>query len=379
MTIRARPGVVLRLVALLACWAASLLWFGNSADADDGYRDFRRTIFVAQQHATYLTAIDIDAEALAGRLEIGLEPRDLQISQRGGQLVAIDLRQPQVAIVDLASRGRRLLTLPLVPSRVRISPNGERFAVFDDQRGSVILISTADGRELARIDGPHDIREAIFANDGKSLFIAADSLSGIAAYDTASAQRVATIDGPPVSVLLRGPNGREGFALSSTAPRKILHLDLNSPKTLATLELPQATALFPTRTGIQLLALDPNGGTLSILPAEPLQPGVSLASGAGASIAFAAWFDTTAFVPDPTKRALLIYDLERRKPIGTIALDGRPTGGIVTPDGDKLYLAIEETGAVAVIDTHLRRRKASIPLRFKPTLVTIAGGYGLCH
>ncbi|MCK7474885.1 MAG: hypothetical protein MZV49_18210 [Rhodopseudomonas palustris] len=189
------------------------LWFGNSADADDGYRDFRRTIFVAQQHATYLTAIDIDAEALAGRLEIGLEPRDLQISQRGEQPVAIDLRQPQVAIVDLASRGRRLLTLPLVPSRVRISPNGERFAVFDDQRGSVILISTADGRELARIDGPHDIREATFANDGKSLFIAADSLSGIAAYDTASAQRVATIDGPPVSVLLRGPEWPRGICV----------------------------------------------------------------------------------------------------------------------------------------------------------------------
>ncbi|MCK7474886.1 MAG: hypothetical protein MZV49_18215 [Rhodopseudomonas palustris] len=30
---------------------------------------------------------------------------------------------------------------------------------------------------------------------------------------------------------------------------------MNSPKTLATLELPQATALFLTRTGIQLLAL----------------------------------------------------------------------------------------------------------------------------
>lgn len=379
LTTSFRAGVVAILLAAFNYWAASLLWLGGSACAEDAYRDYRRTLFVAQQAATSLTAVDIDADILVGRLEIGLEPRELQISQRGGQLVAIDLRQPQVALVDLASRGRRLLPLSLVPTRVRISPDGERLAVFDDHRGSAILIGRADGREIARVDGPRDIREAIFSDDGKALLIAADSFEGIAVYDTTNAQHVATLHGPPLAALLRGPNGREGFALSSATPRTILHLDLKALKVLATVAVGEAATIVPTRTGIQVVALDPVGGTLSILPAEPLQPGVTLPSAAGASVAYAAWFDTTAFVPDPTARKLLIYDLERKRTNGAISIDGTPATGIVTPDGDKLYLPIEQSEAITVIDTHLRRRSASIALGFKPTQVIIAGGYGLCH
>jgi YVTN family beta-propeller protein len=145
------------------------------------------------------------------------------------------------------------------------------------------------------------------------------------------------------------------------------------------LPLPEAAVLYATGTGIQLLAIDQAGGTLSILPAEPLRPGVTLPTATGSAIGYSAWFDTVAFVPDGAARKLLIFDLERRKPAGSIALDGAPRTGVVTPDGDKLYLPIEDKGTVSVIDTHLRRRIASIVVGDHPIQAIIAGGYGLCH
>ncbi|MFT3937721.1 YncE family protein [Rhodopseudomonas sp.] len=158
----------------------------------------------------------------------------------------------------------------------------------------------------------------------------------------------------------------------------MLHLDLRSRQVLTSVPTSDHPVLFATGTGIQLLAIDQHAGTLSILPSEPLQPG-GVVLPAAASTAYAAWFDTVAFVPAPATRKLLIFDLERRKAAGSIALDGVPGTGVVTPDGDKLYLPIEDHGTVAVIDTHLRQRTASISIGAAPVQAIIAGGYGLCH
>jgi YVTN family beta-propeller protein len=367
-----------RLIGLASLGMATLV-LANRAGAEQAYRDFRRTIFVARRGSTSLDAIDVDADTLAGTLELGLEPHDLQISQRGGRLIAIDRRNPTAAVVDLVTRTRRLLPLPLVPSRIRISPDGQRFAVFDDRKGTIVLFDGSDGSQLGRIDGPHDVREAIFSGDGTGLFVVASGVDGISVYDTANASSASAISGPSLATLLRAPNGREGFALSAATPRTILHVDLRSREILATLPQPEAAALYTTGTGIQLLAIDHAGGTLSILPAEPLRAGSTLPTATGSAVAYSAWFDTVAFVPDSAARKLLIFDLERRRQAGSIALDGAPGTGVVTPDGDKLYLPIEDQGTVAVIDTHLRQRTASIVVGANPVQAIIAGGYGLCH
>jgi YVTN family beta-propeller protein len=356
--------------------AASLLAVAPART--EAYRDYRRTIFVARRGVAALDAIDVDSDAVTGTLELGLEPRELQISQRGGRLAAIDLRSPRLVSVDLATQSRRDVPLPFIPSRLRISPDGQRLAAFDDVRGTIVLLDSTDDRERSRIDGPREIREAIFSGDSSSLLVAAASVGGLSTYDIATAQPVPPVEGPSLQALLRAPNGREGFALTAETPRRVLHLDLRSRQVLASVPTSDHPVLFATGTGIQLLAIDQHAGTLSILPSEPLQPG-GVVLPAAASTAYAAWFDTVAFVPAPATRKLLIFDLERRKAAGSIALDGVPGTGVVTPDGDKLYLPIEDQGTVAVIDTHVRQRTASISIGAAPVQAIIAGGYGLCH
>lgn len=344
----------------------------------NAYRDYRRTIFVATHGTTALDAIDVDTDTTTGRLELDLEPRELQISQRGGRLAAIDLRAPRVVTADLSKQDIRQIPLPLVPSRLRISPDGQRLAAINDTLGTIVLVSSTDGHEVGRIDGPRDIREAIFSGDGSTLLVAAGSVGGLSAYDAATGGPAPAVEGPTLQALLRAPSGREGFALTAETPRRVLQLDLRSRQVLASVAAPDHAALFATGTGIQLLAIDQHGGTLSILPAEPLRAG-GVTLPAAASIAYSAWFDTVAFVPDAASRRLLIFDLERREAAGSIALDGPPGVGVVTPDGDKLYLPIADQKTVSVIDTHLRQQIASIKVGAAPIQAIIAGGYGLCH
>ena len=81
--------------------------------------------------------------------------------------------------------------------------------------------------------------------------------------------------------LRRVGSGREGFALSADAPRTIFHLDLQRRAVITSVPFDDAAELYATGTGVQLLALDRAGKNFSILPAEPLRPGVTAAAAPG--------------------------------------------------------------------------------------------------
>ncbi|HEY0328832.1 MAG TPA: hypothetical protein VGC77_06990 [Rhodopseudomonas sp.] len=360
--------------------AAALLWLiGTAALAADSLTDYRRTLFVSGRDSTALIAIDIDADAVSGRLELGLLPREIQVSQTGGWMAVIDRQQPRVVVVDLSQRGVRSLPLPLIPTRLRISPDGGIVAAIDDRSGAIVLIDPAQARETARLEGPAAIRDAMFSTDGKALLVAADSIDGIAVYDVATAALATIIAGDPVRALIGAPNGREAYALTAPPQRTILHIDLRSRTLLGRLRAANAGALYPSRSGNHLMLLDPDAGLLSLVPAQPLAQGVALPGAVGASEVYGAWFDTVAFVASRAQPKLLVYDLERRQPGAAILLSGAPGAGVVAPDGEKLYLPIAERHEVAVIDANLRRSIGAVAVEFAPLQAVIAGGYGLCH
>ncbi|MFT3937720.1 YncE family protein [Rhodopseudomonas sp.] len=149
---RSHAGITRRRLLGTALVGAASLLAAAPARAET-YRDYRRTIFVARRGVTALDAIDVDSDTVTGTLELGLEPRELQISQRGGRLAAIDLSSPRLVSVDLATQSRRDVPLPFIPSRLRISPDGQRLAALDDARGTIVANaagSTARARSARR-------------------------------------------------------------------------------------------------------------------------------------------------------------------------------------------------------------------------------------
>jgi len=60
-------------------------------------------------------------------------------------------------------------------------------------------------------------------------------------------------------------------------------------------------------------------------------------------------------------------------------LPGRPGLGAVTADGAKFYLALEDSGAVAVVDLKTRRLTGTIPVGPNPGAAIMARSFDICH
>lgn len=353
-----------------------LLAAARPAPAAESLADVQHILFVAERDSPAVTAVNIETDRVAGRLELGVVPRQLAVSESLAKLAAADGRTPRLAVAELASRTITPVPLPLVPTRLLISPDGLTLAAIDDAGGDVTLVDLLLVREKRRLSGPPRVRDVMFSGDSKSLFIAADGFAGVTALDLTGAHAPVTLVGRAAIALARAPNGREGFAL---AAGEVWQFDLRNSAVVDRLPAPNASALFPTGTGRFLMLPATDERTLTLAPAQPLAPATPLKGAAGVSAAYSAWFDTVAFVPSSSERSVLVYDLESGRAAGSIALGGAAGSGTVTPDGGKLYLPIEERGELAVIDARQRRRSATITLGFAPLAAVMAGGYGICH
>jgi YVTN family beta-propeller protein len=94
---------------------------------------------------------------------------------------------------------------------------------------------------------------------------------------------------------------------------------------------------------------------------------------------YSGWFDTIALVPSSTDRKLLVYDLDRLARAPDIALPGEPGSGAVTPDGAKLYVALEGAKQVAVIDLRTRKLARTIPTGSGPVAAIMGRSFDICH
>jgi DNA-binding beta-propeller fold protein YncE len=122
------------------------------------------------------------------------------------------------------------------------------------------------------------------------------------------------------------------------------------------------------QSGSVTIGRDADGSVHTVLPGAP-----------GIATIYSAWFDTLALAPSTAARAVLLYDLDEARLAGTIPLPAVPARGAVTPDGKKLYLPLPDAGRVAVLDASRRALVASIAVPGTPSLVLLAGSYGICH
>jgi DNA-binding beta-propeller fold protein YncE len=341
--------------------------------------DGRRTLIVTARDSTSVALIAFDENRLLGRLDLGIVPLELRVSDGGVLVAAADRRSHQLAFAEVAAQTVRHVDLPCRPTRLLASPDGATLAAIDEDSGEIAVIAFRSGGITLCFQGPAHIRAVIFSPDAALLFVGADSFQGVAVFDLAGGRLAATIDSPPVVDLVRSPNGREGFAVTADPEHSILHLDLKSRRILGRMAGRPAAGVFTTGFGRYLLLPDPDAGTMTIASVQPLLPGPLLTAAAGVSTAYSAWFDTVAFVPSASAHKVFVYDLETGRKDGAIALAGRPGFGSTSPEGDKLYLPVEDSGEVVVIDTRDRCQAGSISLGGAPVRAVLAAGYGICH
>ncbi|MBV9237202.1 MAG: hypothetical protein JOZ94_15325 [Xanthobacteraceae bacterium] len=335
-------------------------------------------VFIAARGATKVTVLDPDTLEFAATLDVGLVPAALAVSVPLKLLVIADGISPRIAFFDLGDRELHMLALDFVPQRILFAPSGTVLVAIDTIGGSVAFIDAAARSVTERIADLGPIREALFSDDGRMFYVSTDTV-GLTPFDashvTIAKRPVSTA---PFSAFARSPNGREGFGLRAGGMIDVF--DLRRGERLDRLrDASSADAVFVTGTGRFLVLLDNAHQQIAIAAVEGLRSVAAVPAKPGMTWVYSAWFDMVAFVTLTAERELLVYDLDHAQSRGSIALDGTPGPGAVTPDGSKLFLPVADPSAVLVIDAPTGQIVSRVPLSAAPILAVMAGSYGLCH
>lgn len=344
--------------------------------------DVQNAVFVSIAGSTAVTLIDPDNDTVEGTLDVGLVPRQIELSSSLGKLVVIDGETARLDLVDLAGRTIREIKLDLVPGRVAISTDGLTIALADLTGGRVVLIDLLSSKQLGFVDGLPALRDMVFSVNNGALYLSGARPGAIDVIDVTTgrlANSIATGLPGGSRALTRTANGQRLF-VQSDGDGGVGVLDLEHAAPLIPIDTgPGSTAAFPSASGSFVLIADNQRETLTVVRQSTHVAPMVLPSDSGVRTIYATWFDTVALLPSETEREVSIYDLEAQSLLKKISLDGAPGRGVVTPDGQKLYLPLSETNEIAVVDARRQRLAATIRVAGNPASVVMAGGYGLCH
>ena len=381
---RLKSLATLVVAAVVMAIATVLIGASSVAAPAQNFGAVQRYVFVPSRNTPAVAVIERDSDRVVGTIDVGLVPAQIFVSEAVGKLAAVSAGDRRLSVVDLKSGERRSIELDFVPQRLLGSADGNLAVAADLSAGTISFIELARVREVSRITGLPPIRDLLLGADGAFLYVAADGLKGVGVIDIARGKLIAeipTFAAVPgdVSGLTRSPSGRMGYAKARDG-RSVSLLDLSNFRPLTQLDVGRAaTKAYPTGFGGYLVVPDNANRTVTVVATSSLTVAGMLKGLAGMTTVYSGWFDTLALVPSITDRKLLIYDLDRLAEAGEIALPGPPAAGAVTSEGTKLYLAVEGTKQVAVVDLQTKRLMKPINLEFEPLAAIMARSFDICH
>jgi DNA-binding beta-propeller fold protein YncE len=358
-----------------------LLATAATARANEDTIDMSHAVFVAMAGSQRVSYIDPDTDRIAGSIDVGMVPNQVELASSISKLLAIDGTTRRFNIVDVVSGEIVSQTLDFVPKRITVSPDGLTAALADAQPGRIVLIDLLRRQRLGSAATPFPVQDMLFSADSRSLFLSGGDTGAIAVVDAATARAIQPIEtGLPhrTLALTRSPDGRRLFVQSSSGEVGVV--DLQHRQALPPIQTgSDSTVAFPSASGTYLLIANNQRGTLTVIRNSSPHSTTALTAATGVRIVYTAWFESLALVPTTTKQALLLYDLDALKPAGAIRLAAAPERGGMTPDGQKLYLPLPAARQIAVFDARQRQLVASVAVPDIPERVLVAGSYGVCH
>lgn len=382
-------------VATAALSAATLAAVGGAPLAF-AHEDISHYLYVANRASADVAVIDSRTDQIVARIAVGNTPHQVVVSAALGKLVVSNTDDNTVSIIDARSfETEATVALDVAPEHMALSPNGETLAVGNIGAGTVSLLSLAENRETARIEGLFEPHNLTFSRDGALLYVANLGANHVSVIDVAAGaliEEIPVADPTAVGSRVAGESyqgiinvtatldGRLGFAVHGESG-SLAVIDLTSRKIVKRVALGGLPwRAFASADGRYMVT--PNNGdrTVSVISTETLEvvailPGAADMTGVN--------FDrdgTTAYVVSRGENKLVVLDLAAMEWLGEIALPSSPETAVVTPDGDKLYVALNGSGQVAVIDTRSRKLVGTIDdVGAEPWGTTMAGAANYCH
>jgi len=359
--------------------------------------DLSHYVFVPNRNSADIAIIDTRTDRVVHRVPVGNVPHQVVISDSEMKMIASNTADDTVTIVDLRTlQPIATVALDHEPEHMEVSPGGDMAAVGNIAAGTVSFVSLRTDSETARVDGLYEPHNMTFSPDGGLLYVANLGADVVSVVDTdqgrvvneiavGEPQTVATAsaDGQEFQGIInvtRTPDGRLGFAAFGEGDRMAV-IDLRTQETIKTLE----TGSLPWRaftTADGRFMIVPNNGdqTVSVFATASLEEVARLPGAADMTGVNTGWFETIAFVISRGDDKLMMIDLTTMTSAGEIDLPGTPETGVVTPDGNKLYVALSGADEVAVIDIRERRVVSKISgVGSEPWGAHMVGALNYCH
>src|SRR5512145_77464 len=130
--------------------AAMMMVLGGLPAAAAGFADGVRYVFVAGQNSTQLSVIDSRDDRVAGAIDLGLVPSQLETTGEVGRLLAVDGQSPRVAVAALDTGAVTSVALDFVPTRLVGSADGARVVAAAPEAGRLAVVEVVAGTVAAQ-------------------------------------------------------------------------------------------------------------------------------------------------------------------------------------------------------------------------------------
>ena len=267
------------------------------------------------------------------------------------------------------------------------SPDGKTLAVVSIASNSVALIDTTTNRVKRIVYVGRSPHEAFFTPDGRELWVAVrgeDYISVIDSAKMAEVRRITVANGPGMTMF--GADGRYAFVCSSFTPELVV---IDAATHQVAKRVPQASPFCPDIAvspendevwitlkdvgKVQVFSAKPPFEQRALLETGPITNHVNLVNNRNGKFAYV------------TIGGLNEVKVFRRgatpQLVATIQVGGLPHGIWPSGDGSRVYVALENGNAAAVIDTLTNRVMANVPigqttqaLVYVPNAVTTGAG-----
>jgi DNA-binding beta-propeller fold protein YncE len=236
--------------------------------------------------------------------------------------------------------------VPLGPRVLGTNKIGNRLVALDPDAGKVVLIPVYDRRVVSVVD-LSGARYAVFDPRERLLVAHNAKVAIINATGQHTAELIADPTDGPITHLATDPGGEYVFAVQ----RGVLSIfDLRNEKRAAVLRLPAPLGRVVPSADSQFALLPVGGHALSIISNWTLQESHRIeVGGPPVSVGLMLFQSVAAIAVEPGHR-LFLYDLQHRHPLANLRLPGTPEFGASPSNGTTYYVALSDTGQVAVVD-----------------------------
>jgi YVTN family beta-propeller protein len=326
-------------------FAGSLLASGFAQQAPWGRADIpvsaRDRVYAADQTSNTVSVIDPSTNKLLGVVKLG---------------------DPVPGALSPLYKGELLV------HGLGYSPDAKTLAVVSAASNSVTLIDTATNAITGRVYLGRSPHEAFFTPDGKELWITVRGENYVSVVDPARMKEIRRIElanGPGMTAF--GPDGRYGFVCSSFTP-EVAVVEVASHQVIG--RLPQASPFCPNIAvspendevwitlkdvgKVQVFNAKPPFEQKALLDTGPITNHVNFVNNRNGKFVY-----VTIGGSNEVKAFRRGVQPEL---IATIPVGDLPHGLWPSGDGSRIYIAFENGGAAAAIDTLSNKVIADIPI-----------------